>query len=225
MDGTKRAIAVVFAMRDDSKPINIRKPGKALVLLLHFAPDGIGLLRATDHFGIDPSLFKLVAHVASDPLDHITGFALQRNEPPHDRRSAFGVQHMEGEVFQFFPHPLHAHPPGQRCKNLHRFTRLLGLLFRLHCLDGAHVVQAVSQLDKDHSQIFRHRHKKLAEVFRLLGFMAAKLQVSQLGDTINQHRDLITESRSNFTIRCLGIFDCVVQQSGDDSGIIQTLLG
>ena len=86
-------------------------------------------------------------------MDDVAGFLLQRDEPADDAAAALGVQHPEGEVFQFLAHPLHAHAPGEGSVDLHRFARLLDLLFRPHGADGAHVVQPVGELDQDHAQV------------------------------------------------------------------------
>jgi hypothetical protein len=52
-------------------------------------------------------------------------------------------------------------------------------------------VQPVSELDHQHSDVFRHRHDHLAH---RLGLSAvAVLQLVELRDPIDEHRDLVTE--------------------------------
>ena len=51
------------------------------------------------------------------------------------------------------------------------------------------------------------------------------MQVCQLGHTIHQLGDLGREGFRDFLISGFGVFDRVVQQSCDDGGIIQRLLG
>ena len=106
-----------------------------------------------------------------------------------------GIQHAEGQILQLFAHPLHAHAPRKRRIDVHRLARFLRLLLWAHRLDGAHVVQAVGELDQNHPQVLGHRHEQLAEILRLLGLAAGKLQVGQLGDAIDQHRHLFAERR------------------------------
>ena len=96
---------------------------------------------------------------------------------------------------------------------------------RLHRLDGAHVVQAVGQLDEDHPKILRHGHEQLAEVFGLLRLGRGQLQVGQLGDAIDQFGDLFAKQLGDLGIGGFGVFNGVVQQGGDDGGIIKLLFG
>ena len=162
-------------------------------------------------------------HVASDPVDDIPGFLLERDEAANDAGAAFGIQHAEGQILKLFAHPLHPHAARKRRIDVHGFARFLDLLFRLHRLDRPHVVQTVGQLDEDHTQIFGHGHEQLAEILGLFGFGAGKLEIGQLGHPINQHRHLVTKANSYFGIGGFGVFDGVVQKRGDDRRIVKLL--
>ena len=109
MDDTKCPIAFIIRCGDHAKPIDVGQPRKRLVFLLHLAPDRIRLFGATKDLGLDPRLLKLLAHVAGNPLDHITCFALQRNKAADDRLPPLGVQDAKGQILQLFAHPLHTH--------------------------------------------------------------------------------------------------------------------
>ena len=84
-------------------------------------------------------------------------------------------------------------------------------------------MQTVRQLDQDHPKVFGHRHKQLAEILGLLGFGRIKLQVCQLGNAIHQLGNVTPKDFFHLGIRCLGVFDGVMQQCGDDRGIVQLL--
>ena len=223
MDRAQRTIAVFLVQRDDPEPVDIREPGKSLLLFLHLAPDRIGLLGATEYLGLDSRLFQFLAHVAGDARDHVTGFPLQGDESADDRLPPFGVQHPERQILKLFAHPLHTHTTGQRRVDIHRLAGLLHLLVGTHRLDRAHVVQPVGQLDKDDPQVLGHRHEKLAEILRLLGLDAGKLQVRQLGDAIDQPGHLVAKFLRDLAIGRLGVLDGVMQQGGDDRRVIQPL--
>ena len=138
---------------------------------------------------------------------------------------ASGFSTRKRQILKFLAHPLHTHATGQGRIDFHGLAGLLRLLFRLHRLDRAHVVQTVGQLDQDHPQVLRHRHEQLAEVFGLLRFGVGQLQVGQLGDAIDQFGHFLAKQFGDLGIGGFGVFDRVVQQRRDDGGIIQLLFG
>ena len=166
-----------------------------MILLLHLAPDGIGSLGAPDDFGLDTCSCQLNTHVPRDPVDHITTLFLQHDKAAHDGFAAIRVEHLERQILQLFPHPMHPHATRKRGIDIHRLPRFLRLFFGAHCFDRAHIVQPVGQLDQNDTQIFGHRHEELAEVFGLLGLKAGQLDVGQLGDPVHQHRHLFAKAR------------------------------
>ena len=145
-------------------------------------------------------------------MNHVAGFALQGDEAADNRLATFWVQNTKRQILKLFAHPLHTHAARERRIDIHGLARFLHLLFLPHRLDGAHVVQAVGQLDQNHAQVLGHRHEQFAEIFRLFGFAAGQLQVGQLGNAVDQHRDLVTEFFGHHAIAGLGVFDGVVQQ-------------
>ncbi|EKD60839.1 MAG: hypothetical protein ACD_54C00527G0001 [uncultured bacterium] len=225
VDHAQNAVTIGDRGADDAETVDVGQPRKRQILFLHLAPDRVGFLGAAINIGVDLHLFQLGADIGGDLMHHITRFALQGEEAADDGIARLGVEHAERKVFQFFAHPLHTHATRQRRIDFHGFARLLRLLFRPHRLDGAHVVQPVGQLDQNHPQVFRHCHEQFAEVFRLLRFGRRQLQIGQLGDAIDQFSHLFAEQFRNLGIGGLGVFDGVMQQRGDDGGIIQLLFG
>ena len=224
VDGAKRAVAVFLRAGNDAEPINVGEAGKALILLLHLAPDRIGFLRATKDFSLNARLFQLQPHVAGDPVDHIAGFPLQGDKTTDDRLAPFWVQHLKREVFQLLTHPLHPHAACQRRIDVHGLPRLLSLFFRTHGADGPHIMKPVRKLDQNDPKVLGHCHKQFAEVFRLLGFARRKLQVGQLGDPIDQHRNFLAKAGRDLLKIGLRVFDGVMKERGDNRGIVQPLL-
>ena len=60
--------------------------------------------------------------------------------------------------------------------------------------DGAHVVQPVGELDDQHAQVAGHRHQHLAHRRGLLRLLRVELQPLELGDAVDDHRDLGAEA-------------------------------
>ena len=225
VNGPENTVAILFAGRDNAEPVDIRQTRKGLVLFLHLAPNGIGLLGPPEDFRFYSGLLKLYPHVTGNPLDYVPCLPLEGDETANDAGAALGIEHTKCEILQFLTHPLHPHAPGQRGIDIHGFARLLDLLVRPHRLDGAHVMQPVSQLDEDDAQILRHRHEQFAEVFRLFGLGRIQLQVCQLGDAVDEGGDLRTENRLHLSIGCFGVLYGVVQQGCDDRRVVKLLFG
>ena len=221
----QRGVAVRIGADDQPEPVDVGKPGEPHLLLLHLAPDGVRLLCAPEHPGLDPGFLELLLHVGRDPADHVPGLFLKRYEAPHDRVARLGIQDPEREVLEFVAHRLHAHPARERRVDVHGLARLLLLLFRRHGPDGAHVVEPVGELDENHAQVLRHRDEQLAEVLRLLRLRRRELEVRELRDAVDQSGDLGAELALHLFTGGSRILDRVVEQRRDDGGVIQPLLG
>ena len=124
------------------------------------------------------------------------------------------MQHGERQVLELELDRLDAEPVGQRRVDL---ERLLGLAGRRRLVDespGAGVVEPVGELDDQHPDVLRHRDDHLAHG---LGLRAvAVLQLVELGDPVDQHRDLVAEVLAHHVERVLGVLDGVVQQRRRD---------
>ncbi|EEW58484.1 hypothetical protein SCH4B_2744 [Ruegeria sp. TrichCH4B] len=85
-------------------------------------------------------------------------------------------------------------------------------------------MKPVRKLDQNDPKVLGHCHKQFAEVFRLLGFARRKLQVGQLGDPIDQHRNFLAKAGRDLLKIGLRVFDGVMKERGDNRGIVQPLL-
>ena len=77
-------------------------------------------------------------------------------------------------------------------------------------------MKTVGQLDQQNPDVLRHRDHELAEVLRMLRLLRLQLDASQLGDAVDEARDLRPEESLQFLQRRIGVLDHVVQQSGHD---------
>ena len=83
-------------------------------------------------------------------------------------------------------------------------------------LQGAHVVQAVSQLDEHHADVIHHGQHHLAQVLGLLFFAGGEIDGADLGDALYDVGDLLAEFLADIDDRHRGVFDRVMQQPGRD---------
>ena len=92
-------------------------------------------------------------------------------------------------------------------------------------LDGAHVVEAVGELDEDDADVLRHRHDHLPVVlgFRLLA--ALEGDARQLRDPFDELRDVRPEVGAKLLHVRLGVLDDVVQKRRRYGLLVEVELG
>ena len=91
--------------------------------------------------------------------------------------------------------------------------------------ERAHVVQAVGELDDEHAQVAGHRDQHLAHRGRLLGLARVELDALELGDAVDDRRDLAAEVGLDVGERDLGVLDGVVEQGGGDGDLVEADVG
>ena len=132
-----------------------------------------------------------------------------------------GIDVAEGQVFQFAADLAHAEAVGDGGVD---FQGLAGdglpAFFR-QVLQGAHVVQAVGQLDEDHANVVHHGQHHLAQVLGLALFAGVEIDLADLGDALDDVRHLVAEFLFDLLDGDGGVFDQVVQQAGGDGDGVQ----
>ena len=116
VDGAEGGVAVADRVGDDAEAVDVGEAGEGLLLLLHLAPDRVGLLLAPDDLGVDLGLAEDGADVLGDLGDHVAALAAQLDEAADDRLARLGVEDLEAEVLELVAHPLHAHAAGERAR-------------------------------------------------------------------------------------------------------------
>ena len=84
----------------------------------------------------------------------------------------------------------------------------------LSAASGAHVVQAVGQLDHDDADVLAHGHEHLADGGRLLVRKAFHLDARDLGHAVHQVRDALVEGLRHLLERHARILHRVVKERG-----------
>ena len=91
--------------------------------------------------------------------------------------------------------------------------------------EGAHVVQAVGQLDDDDADVVDHRQQHLAEALGLPVFGGEEVELAQLGDAVDAARHFLAEAFPDLVEGDAGVFHDVVQQAGLDADHIHAHVG
>ena len=79
--------------------------------------------------------------------------------------------------------------------------------------DGAHVVEAIGELDEHDAHVLGHGDEHLADVFGLVLLGAAHVDLAELGDAVDELGDVVAEA-ALLVAGDLGVLDGVVEQRG-----------
>ena len=225
MDHAQRPIAVLDLVHDNAKAEDVGQLLEGDGFVLHLAEHGIGRLLPALHLRDDAAFGQLLGQLAFDVADELAIVRLEIVEPRLDHGVGFGHQGLESQILQLVAHMLHAHAPGERGIDVQRFLRHPGPLLRGHEMQGAHVVQAIRELDEQHPHILGDGQQQLAKIFRLFGALGDEIQLLELGQAIDQARDLGAEEMLDLLLRGGGVLDRVVQDRSHDGGVVKPEVG
>ena len=163
----------------------------------HLLVDAVDMLGAARYLGAQAHPLELLLQNLDYLGDEVLALGAAGGNQAGHVAVLFRLQVAEGQVLQL---PLQLPYPQAVGEGGIDFQRLLGdaaLPLRRQRPQRAHIVQAVGQLDKDHPQVFRHRHQHFSQVFRLPGPVGGaggmQGELAQLGGAINQLGDLGAE--------------------------------
>ncbi|MNJ46079.1 hypothetical protein D3C77_412000 [compost metagenome] len=159
-----------------------------------------------------------------DGLDGAAVLELQRLQAALDGDAGRGVQVLERQLLQLGGDGVDADRPAQRGVDFQRLAADALALLGLHIVKGAHVVQAVRQLDQQHPHVARNGEDEFAQVLGLARMLGLKLQSRQLGHAFDQDGDLLAEHGGDVVAGSRSILDHVVQQGGDDGRRVQAIV-
>ena len=86
-------------------------------------------------------------------------------------------------------------------------------------------METVGELDQQDPDVARHRHDHLPDVLGLLLFAGLELDPLQLGQPVDDPRDLVAEVLLDLGHRDVGVLHRVVQERGGDRGRVQMQVG
>ena len=172
-----------------------------------------------------PFSASLASSAFSISTSRLAAFLMQPVEALLDRREGIGIEHLESDVLELVAHILHAHAPGERRIDVHGLLGDAHALVGRDMIEGAHVVQAVGELDEKHAHVLGHGEQQLAQVFGLGRFLGDEVEPLDLGQPVDQLGDLVAEFFLDLGLGCLGVLDDVVKECGGDGGVVELQLG
>ena len=114
---------------------------------------------------------------------------------------------------------------GERRVDVQGFAGDGLLAIGLEVLEGAHVVEAVGQLDEDDAYVGDHGEEHLADVFGLAVFAIGELDLVDFGDALDDVGDLVAKGGFDLLVGGGGVFDGIVEEAGGDGGGVHLHFG
>ena len=147
-------------------------------------------------------------------------------QPPRDRGVGVGLKLPERQRLHLGHHLVHADPLGERRVDIHRLARdPAALVLRRDVMERAHVVQPVGELDQQHADVVAEREQELAQILGGALVLRLRLDLAELGDAVDQARDVLAEQLLDFLGRGERILDRVVEDGGDDRLVVELEVG
>ena len=221
MNHTEHAITGVYLVHHYAKSVDIIDLLERKQLLAHLAVNAVEILLAASYLGFNAFLLKLRDDCLANLLDDRFAIAVPFSHCLLQHAVPCRVQIGKTQVLELVVPLAHAEAVGDRRINVKRFPRDVSLLVSAKCVQGAHVMQSIRQLDQDHAYVPPHCEQHLAEILCLLFFLGLKLDLVDLADTINQIRNLFAKIVGNVLLRRFRVFDDVVEYGRSNALRIQ----
>lgn len=191
MDRSQHGVAVTHRSDHDADADEVVDVVELAPADDHLLVHRVQLLRPAHDATTDTQIAQIRLHRIDDGVHVLLALRGALLHERVDLGVELRMQHGEGKILELALRHLDAEAVRQRRVDLERLAGLLRRLLGRDEAPRARVVQAVSQLDEQHADVFRHRDDHLADGFGLRG--VAVFDLVEFRDAVDQHRDLVTE--------------------------------
>ena len=212
----------ILGCEDDTYGQDVEDLGKADVLVLHLAPDGIGAFDARLDGIFHTYLVEGLADGRSKFVKDSIALGLRLCQLFLYLGIFFGMLVLETEVLQFGLYLVEAKAVGQGRKDVERFAGNLVLLAGQHTLERAHIVEAVGDFDEDDAHVVAHREQQLLEGFGLERSLVTEDAARNLRHAFHDVGHLGSEEVAQVVVRIVGIFLDIVEEGRTNTGATQS---
>src|ERR1019366_5331839 len=225
VDDAENGVAILHRVGDDAHGVEVVDLVDRDMLALQFPVNAVEAFDAAFDAAGDAGFLEAVAEHAYDPRhESFTGFAAGLDGGA-DLLVSDGVEKFETEVFEFAANLAHAETVRDGGVNFERLAGDFLLALVIQMLEGAHVVEAVGELDEDDADVVDHGQHHFAEVLGLGLFPGGEIDLADLGDALDDVGNLFAEFLADFNGGDRGVFDRVVEQAGGDGNGIHLHVG
>src|SRR5690606_30032978 len=209
----------------DAEGVDVHDLVERLPLGAHLPVDAQQVFLAADHLALETFAFEAGDQRFLDLGDDLATVATGAADRGADALGAHRVHGLEAEVLEFHTHVVHAQAVGDGRVDFQGFLGDAPALLRRHGIEGAHVVQAVGQLDQDHADVAGHGHGDLLEVLGLRLGLVLELHLGQLADPVDQFGDGLAELGGERLLGDAGVLDDVVQHGRHQALMVHVHVG
>ena len=223
VDHPQGPVAGVLPIHNDAEAEHVHDFLERLVLGLHLLVDRVQVLLAAFHLRADALSGKGFLDGSVDFVHQRLAVASGRLDGVVNALRPQRVQRSEAQVLQLHVDVVHAQAIGDGRVVVQGLPGNAPPLLPAEHAYGAHVVQAVGDLDHDDANVLRHRQHHFLEVDRL-GFGVAVENGRQLGHAIDQLRHLLPETHAQGALDGGRVLNGVVQQGGHERFMVHAHL-
>ncbi len=143
------------------------------------------------------------------------------------RKASYGprLEVLERQLLELVLDLAHAEAIGDGTVDVARFLRDLDAPLLGQVVQRPHVVQSVGELDQDDADVIDHGQQHLAKILGLPLFARRELDGAELGDALDNVRDVGAEELLDALDRRLRVLDDVVEQAGGDRHDVELHVG
>ena len=155
MQIAKNLVTLRHVFHQHPKRHDVRQFTKGDILALHLLPDRIWPFFTPVNINLQALAHDNVFKLGDNAINNIVVFLAQELQPRKDRVTAFRIDMLKRQIFEFFLDVMHTDAFGKRGINFKRFCGDAHPFFGfVDIMQRAHIVQAVRQLDQQNPNVF-----------------------------------------------------------------------
>ena len=203
----EHGVAVAVVLDEDPDADQVVDVGELAAADDHLLVDRVVVLRPAGDLRLDLGVLEVLLDLGDHLAEELPARRRPLGDQPDDLVVDLGVQGREREVLELPLDGVHAEPVGQRGVDVEGLAGGPLLRLALDVAQRAHVVEPVGELDDQHPDVARHRDDHLADGLGLRG--VAVLDLVELGDAVDELRDLVAEVLGAAASRVYGVSSTV----------------
>ena len=191
VQGAQRRVAVAHRVDEDPHGDEVVDLLEVAAAHDHLLVDGVVVLGAARHDGLDLGGREVLGDLGAHPGEVLLTGRRALGDETHDLVVDLRVERREREVLELPLDGVHAEAVRERGVDLEGLVGLALGRLGADVAPRAGVVQPVGELDDEDADVAGHRDDHLAHRLGLGGLAVGHLV--ELGDAVDEHRDLVAE--------------------------------
>lgn len=218
MDDTEGFIAVSYLGDDDADSDQVIDTSDVHIMTLELLVESIEVFGSAGDIGDADLLFGEDVSEEGNGFFHVGLALVEIGFFEFSRLFVVDwVEVLETEVLELAFDLADTETVGDGGINLEGLARDALLLLWREMLEGAHVVEAIGELDDDDPDVLGHGEKHLAQVLEVVLFLGAtEFDLAEFGDAIDEESDVSAKFLSDFVKGDSGVFGDVVEEASGE---------